>query len=60
MLCLQEGVLGLVKGDGPEPTTRVKEYYEYLRLAERACFILRMRPRPLAEDKDKMIDYHDP
>ena len=53
-------VLGLVKGDWDEPTTRGKEYYEYLRLAERACFILRMRLSPLAEDKVKDIDYNDP
>ena len=33
------GVLGLVKGDWDEPTTRGKKYYEYLHLAERACFI---------------------
>jgi hypothetical protein len=34
--------------------------YEYLHLAERACFILHMRLNPLAEDKDKNIDYNDP
>jgi hypothetical protein len=59
-LAKKEGVLGLVKGDWPEPTTRGKEYYEYLRLAERACFILRMRLSPLAEDKVKDIDSNDP
>jgi hypothetical protein len=60
-LCLQkEGVLGLVKGDWTQPTTQGKEYYRYLQLAERACFILRMRLGPLADDKVKDIDFNDP
>ena len=54
-------MLGLVKGDWMQPTTTTgKEYYEYLRLAERARFILHMRLGLLAEDKDKDIDYYDP
>jgi len=56
----KEGVLGLVKGNCDEPTTWGKEYYEYLHLAECACFILNMCLSPLAEDKVKDIDYNDP
>jgi hypothetical protein len=61
MLCWQkEGVLGLVKGNWTQPTTQGKEYYEYMRLAKHACFILPMHLGPLAEDKVKDINYNDP
>jgi len=55
-LCLQkEGTLGLVKGDWMQPTTHGRDYYEYVRLAERACFILHMRLGPLAGEQVKDI-----
>ena len=56
----KEGVLGLVKGNWAQLTTQGKEYYEYMHLAEHACFILRMRLGPLANDKVKVNDYNDP
>ena len=56
----KEGVLGLVIGDWTQPTTEGRDYYEYVRLAERACFVLRMHLGPLAEDKDKDVGYNDP
>ena len=56
----EEGVLGLVKGDCTQSTTQGRDHCECVRLAERACFILRMRLGSLADDRVKDIDYNDP
>ena len=49
----KDGILGLVKVDWVLPTTQGRDYYEYVHLAECACFILCMCLGPMGMSKTR-------